>query len=194
MHLPIDATLDVILRHTSAPTAWAEIVELCRTCSPDAPWDSLPKPDLERDIAAAHHWLESQLNTVPEAVGIYLGLDTLNMNEGAGKNVEFGGTSDCDPANESVDWLGGELDYGSDHLIYGLYELQRMYETDAWKQAFSLCDYIFFLGYSGIVLTQAFERLSTNRTLMPIWGFHDGDMFTLGRKRDGQFTRFISCE
>jgi hypothetical protein len=67
--------------------------------------------------------------------------------------------------------------------------LQRVYEREQWQEAFSLCDYIFFLGYSGVILSQAFERIATPRTLLPAWGFHDGDMFALGRTQDGTFTR-----
>ena len=190
MNKPIDETLVVVRDHRSPAAGWADILALCRIACPSAPWGTLPILDFERDISAATVWLTSQLARVPDAFGIYLGLDTLNMCEGDGKNLEFGGTPNCDVASDSVDWLyNGELKYGDDHLIYGLYELQRVYTTEPWEEAFDLCDYIFFLGYSGIVLAQAFERISTPRTLLPAWGFHDGDIFALGRKRDGEFTR-----
>ena len=55
--------------------------------------------------------------------------------------------------------------------------------------AHRVCDYIFFLGYSGVVLAESFARLDTPRTLLPAWGFHDGDLFALGRKQGGGFTR-----
>jgi hypothetical protein len=190
MKLPIYETLAIVRDHSSPTIAWEDILSLCRVASPTKPWATLPNLDLERDISAATAWLTSQLARFPNAVGIYLGLDTLNMGEGDGKNIEFGCTSDCDACTDSVDWLyNDQLKYGDDHLIYGLYELQRIYETESWKDAYSLCDYIFFLGYSGIVFAQAFARLSTLGTLLPVWGFHDGDMFVMGRKQNGEFTR-----
>jgi hypothetical protein len=123
-------------------------------------------------------------------VGIYLGLDTLNVRDGRGTNIDFGGTPNCDPNQDSADWVWeADLEYGKPHLIQGLYRLQDAYRTEPWREAFQLLDYIFFLGYSGIILCSAFEKLSPPRDLLPAWGFHDGDMFTLGRMRVGTFSR-----
>ena len=173
MNLPIDETLAVVRDHSSPSIAWSEFVALCRTACPTAPWNSLPSLDFERDIVAAKVWLSTELAAFPDATTIYLCLDTLNMRQGDGFNVTFAIPRDA----------------GGEHLIYGLYELLRVYEADAWREAFSLCDYIFFLGYSGIIFAQACERLSSPRTLSVEWGFHDGDIFPLGRTQDGVFTR-----
>ncbi len=124
---------------------------------------------------------------MPNATGIYLGLDTLNMGEGEGTNIEFGGTAACDVSKDEVDWVYGKLKYGESHLIGGLYELQRIYSEPDWESSFSFTDYILFLGYSGIILGQAFIRLATKRRLLPAWGFHDGDLFVLGRKTPEKF-------
>jgi hypothetical protein len=78
---------------------------------------------MERDILAATHWLSSQISAQPEATGIYLGLDTLNMDNGSGTNVDFGGTAACDISQDQVDWVYGKLKYGQQHLIRGLFEL-----------------------------------------------------------------------
>ena len=124
-----------------------------------------------------------QLEMLPEARGLYLGLDTLNMRGGHGTNIEIGGSSQCDPSSDDIQWVfARNLRYGRKHLIYGLYELKEVYSTDAWVAVSDLCDYIFFLGYSGIVLAESFKRLDTARTLLPVWGFHDCVLFALGRK------------
>jgi hypothetical protein len=190
MKLPIRETLTVVREYTQPRRAWADIVALCRKAEPSAPWDDLAPPDVERDIVVATAWLEQQLAALTDARGLYLGLDTLNMQGGRGTNVEIGGSSGCDPASESIDWVyAGNLDYGTKHLIYGLYELQEVYSSNTWSAAYDVCDYIFFLGYSGIVLAESFRRLDTLRTLLPVWGFHDGDLFALGRKQGGEFVR-----
>ena len=142
---------------------------------------------MERDISVASQWLLSQLATQPDARGIYLGLDTLNMDDGSGTNVDFGGTADCDVSQDQVDWVYGKLKHGEMHLIRGLFELHQIYSRPEWEAAFSFADYILFLGYTGIILGQAFIRLSTNRSLLPAWGFHDGDLFALGRKTPERF-------
>jgi hypothetical protein len=189
--LPIEGTLSIVREKRPPETAWGEILALGRRAHAFRPWDSLPTMDFERDIVAATNWLTAELRALPDAVGLYLGLDTLNMDwEDGAKNVEFGGSSNCDPTQDSPAWLwSAELQYGSDHLIEGLRDLNHVYRTEKWEDAFDFCDYILFLGYSGIVFAEAFERLETPRTLLPAWGFHDGDMFTLGRKQNGTFTR-----
>ena len=190
MEYPIRETLAVIRDAKESEKAWVQVVALCRAAAPSAPWGELATPNIERDVVAATTWLEGQLATLPEARGLYLGLDTLNMRGGRGTNIEVGGSYDCDPLSNDIQWVyAGKLHYGRKHLIYGLYELQAVYSSDAWGPVYSLCDYMFFLGYSGVVLAEAFERLNTSRTLLPVWGFHDGDLFALGRKRDNRFTR-----
>jgi hypothetical protein len=117
-------------------------------------------------------------------------LDTLNVRAGRGTNVEIGGSSDCNPMSDDVDRVyAGKLDYGTKHLIYGLYELREVYSSDARAAAYRLCDYIFILGYSGIVLAESFARLDTPRALLAVSGPHDGDLFALGRKRDDELNR-----
>jgi hypothetical protein len=184
------STLSIVRKGGNPSRSWEEVVSLCRRANEQAPWNELPSVNVERDIVAALHWLGSELKKLRAARGIYLGLDTLNMGDGDGHNLEIGGSSKCDPRNDKINWLfSGDLRYGHRHLIFGLYELQVVYSLPAWKSVFELCDYVFFLGYSGIVLAEAFDRLRTQRTLLPAWGFHDGDLFLLGRKEAGLFRR-----
>jgi len=160
-------------------SAWAEVVSLCRDIEPSRLWELLPVPDIERDILAATDWLSSQIRALPDANGIYFGLDTLNMDQGRGTNVEIGGSQACNPSQDKIEWVYGKLTHGRSHLIRGLFELQQVYSQPKWEPVFSFADYILFLGYSGVVLGQAFHRLSTDRGLLSAWGFHDGDLFAL---------------
>jgi hypothetical protein len=195
MDYPIDETLSAIRGNTSMADAWAKVVEHCKASFPLLPWNSLPVLDFERDVAATIKWLQRQLEDIPEACVLYLGLDTLNMRGEEGTNIEFGGTANCDSVRADADWLvNARLVYGDSHLIVGLYELKCAYQMAPWKAAFDFCDYMFFLAYSGIVLADAFDRLPTDRTLIPIWGFHDGDLFMLGRKESGKFMRICEYE
>lgn len=195
--LPIDDTLAAIRRHETPDGAWNEILGICRRSAAAAPWDNLPAPDIKSDIIAAEKWLLAELEDLGSVTGIYLGLDTLNMRNGHGTNVELGGTTECDPLKDSIDWLGTKLQYGRDHLIRGLCEMHREFSSERWRirdetiaqgDAYSFADYILFLGYSGIVLGHAFKLLRVNRTILPVWGFHDGDLFLLGRKTPDSFT------
>ena len=85
---------------------------------------------------------------------------------------------------------------GKPHLIRGLYELHSVYSGPAWRVRdeavaqgtyFAFADYALFLGYSGIILRHAFGHFPADRSLLAVWGFHDGDMFLLGRMKRGRF-------
>jgi hypothetical protein len=190
MYAPVAAVLDVVRTHSDPRTAWARIVDLCRASAPHAPWQALPTPDIERDIRMASRWIRGELGGETEPCGVYLGLDTLNMERGSGSNLEIALGAGTPEDASAGQWLfEGPKTYGSSHLIRGLYELHRVYRKRTWKPWFDLCDYTLFLGYSGLVLAQVFDCVRDLGPLVVIWGFHDGDLFVLGRHRDGAFVR-----
>lgn len=178
-----------IVRENPEPVSqWQRMLEVFRIELPAAPWDRMPVPAIGRDVDEAAAWLAAELKGQPAATGIYLGLDTLNMEGGRGKNVEFGGTAECDPAEDHESWLEHDLDDGEDHLIRGLVEMHAVYASPEWEAWFDFCDYATFLGYSGIVLGAAMARSAGARDLLVAWGFHDGDIFLLGRSLGGKWS------
>jgi hypothetical protein len=178
-----------IVRGNPEPVSqWQRMLEVFRIELPAAPWARMPVPAIERDVDEAAAWLAAELKAQPAAKGIYLGLDTLNMEGGRGKNVEFGGTAECDPSNDDESWLEDDLDDGDDHLIRGLVEMHAEYSSPEWEAWFDFCDYATVLGYSGIVLAAAMARTAGARDLLVAWGFHDGDLFLLGRSLGGKWS------
>lgn len=195
MNLPINEMFSIIKTFSNAKDGWIDLLAACKLAEPNAPWHQLPTLDVERDVTSALNWLKEELDETNEPIGVYLGLDTLNMEDGDGTNVEFGYTQACDTSSDSSDWVYNEnLKYGNNHLIYGLFELKKVYQTAPWSKFASFCDYILFLGYSGIVFADAFRKLPKNNTMLVAWGFHDGDILTLGRKSSGAFTPICLVE
>lgn len=185
----VHTLLLMIAREEPAPTAqWQRMLEVFRKELPAAPWERMPSPDIDRDVNAAAAWLAAELKGQPTAKGIYLGLDTLNMEGGRGTNVQFGGSDQCDPADHDESWLEEDLDYGDEHLIRGLVGMEAVYSAPEWEPWSDFCDYAVFLGYSGIVLAAAMARSAGTRDLLVAWGFHDGDLFLLGRSRGGKWS------
>lgn len=178
--------------HTRADPhdAWDDVLALCRRDVPEAPWQRLPRPDIKRDIETAREWLVRQLQETPRATGLYLGLDTLNMRRGRGMNVAIGRSTECNPWKDDRNWLTDSMSFGDDYLIRELYAMHREYSKKAWRKndAFSYADYALFLCYSGIVLGHAFHGVRVKQTLQAVWGFHDGDLFVLGRRTKTRFT------
>lgn len=178
-----------IVRELPEPVSqWQRMSEVFRSEVPAAPWARMPVPDIMKDVDEAAAWLAAELKALPAAKGIYLGLDTLNMEGGKGTNVEFGGATNCDSAEDDESWLESDLDYGDEHLIRGLVDMHAVYSTPQWEPWSEFCDYAFFLGYSGIVLGAAMARTAGARDLLAAWGFHDGDLFLLGRSLGGKWS------
>src|SRR5436190_3976473 len=103
------------------------------------------------------------------------------MDDGAGKNVEIGGTAREDADDAAGGWLYSLEWYGKPHLITGLLEMHTTYSHEDWKAHFAAADYVLFLAYSGLVLTGAAERIAWRNDTLLVWGFHDGDLLMLAR-------------
>ncbi len=63
--------------------------------------------------------------------------------------------------------------------------MKAVYSQKRWKRLHDLAEYTLFLGYSGLILAEALEDVGRDGPFLAAWGFHDGDLFTLGRG-DGQ--------
>ena len=99
-------------------------------------------------------------------------------------NVEIGGTSHCDPSKLTMDWAFDCEWHGQTHLIEGLRALKHVYDDEQWpSDVREFADYMVVLGYSGLVLGAAIARLEVPHDYLAIWGFHDGDLFYLARRR-----------
>ena len=180
------------LRGDATPAAkWKSIVALCQKESTSNCWRHLPRPKIGEDIDRAAAWLTKQFKICPVPIrGIYLGLDTLNMRSGRGANVEIGISDSANPvAPDDKRWLYERQAnwYGKNHLIRSLVGMKREYTRERWEYVSPDPDYAVFLGYSGVILSSAFEQATRGREVVAIWGFHDGDLFTLGARVKNKF-------
>jgi hypothetical protein len=185
--LPIDETMQVLRTESDFEIAFKKIIGYANNNLPSEIWKQYEMLNIERDIEEAIKWLQNSLTEFPDSKGIYLGLDTLNMDEGNGTNVEIGLSKSCNPNEFSDDWAYDCEDYGESHLIKGLFEVADTFvNTEKWtNDETSFAEYIVFLGYSGVILREALNRVKTENDFLSIWGFHDGDMFLLTQKKSG---------
>lgn len=158
--------------------AFKNILAAAKKNCPRLAWGQFSDKYLKKDITAATNWIQQTLDKKPKAKGIYLGLDTLNMNKGKGSNVEIGLNTKCDPAILSDEWIFDCDHYGESHLIKGLYLFFKNFIGPD-KDNKDLAEYTIFLAYSGLVLREALLQVETKRDLIACWGFHDGDIFLL---------------
>lgn len=189
----IDRILDLVRTMKTPQVSWKLLLELCAAAHPSDTSAKLPTPDFSRDVKMTSEWFSEELSANGEGrPGIYLGLDTLNMEDRGPryvkpKNIEIGFSSAGAPAKLDLEYIYKCDNYGSDHLIESLRDLKRVYhQADISSEA----DYELFLGYSGVVLLAAIEQLHT-RDFIATWGFHDGDMFLLCRRYGGRYERIV---
>ena len=164
--------------------AFYKILKVAEEVAPSKVRGRLPY-DLDKDIVAATKWIEREFNAAGEFTGVYFGLDTLNMNDGSGANVEIAFSQQCRvdvPADDS--WLENLEHRGAAHLIRSLYDMQQVYSNEK-KYSYeirSFVEYVVFLGYSGVVLGTALKRINHAGSYLAQWGYHDGDLFCLAQK------------
>lgn len=182
--LPIDQLLSEIKNQPDPKQAFENILAFAQNALPSKIWGSFSKMDLQADITDTTDWLQKTINQFPGSKGIYLGLDTLNMDEGNGTNIEIGLSTDCDPGELTDEWTYECENYGEPYLLNGLYLVSDGFENEElWSDdEREFAEYVIFLSYSGVVLREALFNLKTVDDFISIWGFHDGDMFFLVNK------------
>ncbi len=181
MDVPYNEILAIVREPGDLKTAFAALRELGRSQLASEVWDKIPTPELQADVLLAGAWLKKNIVEYQPS-GVYLGLDTLNEKQGHGKNLEIGMTREADPDKLEMEWAYRLPQRGHNHLIEGIYQAHRAYQEFGLEYpAEILADYIFFFGYSGLVLAFAIERVKINWDCLFIWGFHDGDLGYLVR-------------
>jgi hypothetical protein len=194
---PVHEILEIVRTAPDAVQGWHRLRALCAEKSPSQLWSKFDAIDPLGDVASARAWLRGQLAAAGEDLsvrGISLGLDTLNMDDGEGTNVSIGIADACDPHSDDVDWLGSLGWTGENHLIGGLFKMRMVYVQKRWSKLHDFADYTLFLGYGGLVLAEALEGAGLVEPFLAAWGFHDGDLFLLGRGDGHGFTRLASAE
>ncbi len=188
--LPVDETLEILKAQANPKKAFIEIIAECNIKLPSKIWNEYSSLNISVDINEAIDWLQSCINKYPKTTGVYLGLDTLNMDNGKGQNVEIGLSTSCNPKEFSDEWAYDCEVYGDSHLIKGLSDVSDSFENeDKWtSDELRFAEYMIFLAYSGIVFREALKELKLDNDLLSIWGFHDGDMFLLSQCLSGKFT------
>lgn len=194
MDIPFDQILSCVQSSINPWSAFDKLRQVAKTNIPTVAWDDIQSPDIVTDIEGVRLWLDSEIDNY-QPTGVYLGLDTLNENCGLGKNVEIGMTTAANPFPLAMEWAYRCERYGEHHLINGLYEIHQAYNAFGLTECEALlADYVYFLGYSGIVLASAIERRTTSQNCMFVWGFHDGDLGFLVRSSPSGVERLATFE
>lgn len=190
---PFAELFSVVRDAQNASLGWKQLFELCDRHWPSPLWGEFKDVSPEEDVRAATAWLTEQSSSAISAQvnGFYLGLDTLNMDDGDGANIEIGGAKGANADDRAMRWLENLSWRGDAHLIEGLLSMQKVYEQPKWRSLFSVADYVLFLAYSALILSDAATKVVWPTDAVLAWGFHDGDLFILGRTGPAGFHRTV---
>lgn len=184
-NLPITEIMDSIKLETEPIKALNDVIKLGSEKLPSLIWAEYKNLNIKDDVTEATNWIQKSIDKFPKSKGIYLGLDTLNMNEGEGTNIEIGFSEQCNPKEFDSEWIYDCENYGDGHLIKGLYNVSDSFNNEGKysENERRFAEYMIFLGYSGIVLREALLKVEIGKNFLSIWGFSDGDMFFLVQKK-----------
>lgn len=188
--IPFEEIRNEITQQANPELAFKNILQAAKKNCPALDWGQFSVNYMDTDISAATQWIKKTMKNMPDVKGIYLGLDTLNMEDGKGSNVEIGMNSNCDPAKISIDWAFDCDTYGDRHLIMGLYSFFSNFAGPDDENK-DLAEYVIFLGYSGLVFREALLKACIKSDFISCWGFHDGDLLLL-MNNTGQKIAFLA--
>jgi hypothetical protein len=158
MAIPYDAIFEVVRNGGDPRSSFAALRQIGRMQMPAALWDRIRAPDVEADIWNAAAWIKGPFDD-GRPTGVYFGLNTLNERDGEGFNVSMGLSQGIDPAVlDMSSWrFGGR---GESYLIDGMYNVHNAWRRfDIGYPDSLIFHYLFFLGYGGVILAAALERL-----------------------------------
>jgi hypothetical protein len=176
--IPFEAIRKAITKQANPQLAFKDILKAAKKNCPRLDWGQFSDKYMDDDVSAATKWIKKTLKGTPDTKGIYLGLDTLNMEDGDGSNVEIGMNTSCDPTEISIGWVFHCDAYGDRHLIKGLYSFFANFKGPEDDNKY-LAEYVIFLGYSGLILREALVKAGIKNDFISCWGFHDGDLLLL---------------
>jgi hypothetical protein len=191
MQAVIEEVRAVVRAGGDESAAFGALREIWLKHLPRRKWGKIQLPALfHTDVLEASKWINDVVLPYRPS-NVYVALDTLNEQDGQGKNVATGMTRAVDP-NAAVDnwdpsWEGPR----ERHLVWGLFELhQRYLKWGLEYPASVLADYVMFMGYSGLVYVAAIERSSLKLDCRFVWGFGEGGPYPLVRTSPDRAVRF----
>lgn len=187
----VNRALDVVRTSNANQAGWQEIVGILD----NEEAKSLPEPSFEKDLQAMDQWLLQQLNAAdtPQPGGIYFGLgETLDARGKVYVTIEIAMSEAVDSTVLNSDWITRCSWYGRPTRIEGTGGPMTCIHQSGRQMGDA--HYIVPLGYAGLLLSASLARIRLRRPALVMWGFHDGDMFYLGRSTAGKFERICQCE
>jgi hypothetical protein len=192
MAIPYDDIFAVVRAGGDPRRSFDALRQIGRSQTSSPAFDKLRTPDVEADIWLAGAWLDDCIREFRPTL-VSIGSDTLNQDGANGFNVDIGmsrpGSGVADTSGESA----CIEQYGSRHLIDGLYKVYSAYRRlNLGYPGSLLFDYLFFLGYSGVVLAAAVERIGVGWECLFRWGIGDDRLYDLVRTSPNGVTRLAA--
>lgn len=193
--IPFDEIFQIIKSTSNIEDSWLELLALCNKVQPNDLWSSLNKVNPKKDLKIAEqnfHQFIDGIGTSSGPMGIYLGLDTLNMSGFSGFNVEIGFNNNANLTDKEIAWVWEcERNYYR-FLIPGLKYMSKEYDKKKYSVINFFAEYVLFLGYSGLIFTHMLMNSTLESDWAAAWGYHDGDIGILCKDIGSGFEKVAS--
>jgi len=182
---------EVVLSSSNAREGLSRLIHYCQQVAPENEWSQLLALDIESDITHLQNWLQDVLLSEPppqNITGFWFGLIEAVLDNGDQTEILYiAGSDEFVPDDDSADWACDpvyfpENRYVRSSVIDDIYQLLHAQDGEI----VSLGEYLFFLGYAGLLLRQILPKIDTSLLLGSeatrgvAVGFDDGDFIIVG--------------
>lgn len=193
--IPFDEIFQIIKSTSDIESSWVDLLALCNKVQPNDLWSSLNKVNPKKDLKIAEKNFRQFIDGIEiysGPMGIYLGLDTLNMSGFSGFNVEVGFNKNANLMDKELAWVWEcERNYYR-FLIPGLKYMSKEYDKKKYSDINFFAEYVLFLGYSGLIFTHMLMNSTLESDWAAAWGYHDGDIGILCKDTGSGFEKVAS--
>lgn len=193
--IPFDEIFEIIQNTNDIESSWLELLALCDRVKPNDLWSSLGKVNPQKDLGITQKKFREFIcadRLTSDSIGIYLGLDTLNMDGFGGFNVEVGFNKKANLKDKEIAWV---WECNGDYykfLISSLKYMSKEYRKNKYSDINFFAEYVLFLGYSGLIFTHMLLGAPLESNWVAAWGYHDGDIGILCQDIGNGFEKVAS--
>jgi hypothetical protein len=192
MNYPYDDILAIVRAGSDPRRSFDALREIGRKHSSSPFFKTVNTPDVEADVWLAGAWIDECIRDFRPNF-ICIGTGTLNGAGANGFNAGIGmSQTAADPPPLTDGWTRMER-CGSNHLIDGLRKVHAAYQKFSGGSGNLLFDYLYFLGYSGVVFATAIERINVDWDCLFRWGIGEDRPYDLLRASTAGVTRIASA-
>lgn len=179
----VDKLFRLLKEKIEAKDQWCGALDLLSEILPVELLNAVAQIDIKKDFKDARSWVNDNLKNKPDTNGVYIGIDTANIQAPVSKCLEMGLSSRA-ILSEPDEWLYDDSMYHvSDIELKEMQALHRIYAESEWDSVFDDSDLLLPFVYSGALLLDVFKVVKVKQKTIVYWGHVSGELRHLATLR-----------